>query len=207
MKIFDVTRSLCSEDIVYPGDRIPFSRQRDAGNYLISDVDISSHSGTHIDAPSHFLENGISIDEVPLSNLIGRCRVLDVGTAGTTITEDYLKGKLEGATRILLRTRFSGSRSFVENYPSLDITAARMLSKKGIRCIGIDSPSVESFRGDGAVHREILGHGCSIIEMLDLAAVEEGEYTMAALPLRLRGLDGSPARIVLLKGEECELWT
>jgi arylformamidase len=207
VKIFDVTRSLFSDNVVYPGDSVPSFEQRVAGNYLISELHLSSHSGTHIDAPVHYLEHGLAIDSVPLNNLIGRCRVIDVSDAGETITADDLEGKIKGATRLLLRTQFSGTESFIENYPCLDITAARRLSREGIKCIGIDSPSIESFHCDGAVHREILGHDCSIIELLDLTAVKEMEYMMVALPLRLAGLDGSPARVVLLKNAGDELWT
>ncbi len=207
VKIFDVTRSLFSDTVVYPGDSVPSYVQRDAGKYLISDLHFSSHSGTHIDAPAHYLESGSTIDLVPLNNLIGKCRVIDVSDAGETITSADLDGKTEGVTRILLRTQFSGTSCFIENYPCLDITAARRLSKDGIKCIGIDSPSIESFHCDGTVHREILGHGCSIIELLDLATIEEAEYMMVALPLRLAGLDGSPARVVLLKNSGDKLWT
>lgn len=207
MKIFDVTRSLFRDTIVYPGDCIPSYIQRDAGNYLISELHLSSHTGTHIDAPVHYLKKGEAIDAIPLSNLIGKCRVLDVRKAGNIISQEDLKGHIDGVSRLLLRTQFSGTNHFVEDYPSMDGTAARLISKEGLKCIGIDSPSIESFHCDGEVHREILGHGCSIIELLDLAAVEEGDYMMIALPLRLAGLDGSPARVVLLKKEEEDLWT
>lgn len=207
MKIFDVTRSLFLETLVYPGDCVPSYQQRDTGNYLISDLHFSSHSGTHVDAPAHYLKKGLTIDAVPLENLIGKCRVIDVSAAGAVITQDYLEGKTGDVPRLLLKTRFSGTSRFVTDYPCLDIGSARILSRTGVKCVGIDSPSIESFQCDGQVHREILGHGCSIIEYLDLAAIGEGDYFMAALPLRLEGLDGSPARVVLLKEEEfSKLW-
>jgi arylformamidase len=207
MKIFDVTRSLSRDTLVYPGDCAPSFIQRDAGNYLISELYLSSHTGTHIDAPVHYLKKGETIDVVPLNNLIGKCRVLDVSTAGPKISNEDLEEHIDGVSRLLLRTQFSGTNLFVEDYPSMDGTAARLISKQGLKCIGIDSPSIESYHCDGEVHREILGHGCSIIELLDLAAVEEGDYMLIALPLRLAGLVGSPARVVLLKSEEEDLWT
>jgi arylformamidase len=73
-----------------------------------------------------------------------------------------------------------------------------------MKCVGIDSPSIESYECDGAVHRELLSRGCIIIELLDLSHVEEGDYTLVALPLRFTGLDGSPARVVLLDENGCE---
>jgi arylformamidase len=199
MRIIDITRPLSSETLVYPGDKKPIFSQRDEGKYLISDLHMSSHTGTHIDAPVHYLKSGETIDCIPLINLIGRCQVLDVIDAGNTITAEYLTGKIDNVTRLLLKTSFSGHRQFVENYPSLSFDAARLITGKGICCVGIDSPSIESYLCNGTVHRELLGKGCIIIELLDLSSVPEGEYDMIALPLRLEGLDGSPARVVLMK--------
>jgi arylformamidase len=199
MRIIDITRPLSSETLVYPGDKKPIFSQRDEGKYLISDLHMSSHTGTHIDAPVHYLKSGETIDCIPLINLIGRCQVLDVSDAGNTITAEYLTGKIDNVTRLLLKTSFSGHRQFVENYPSLSFDAAHLITGKGICCVGIDSPSIESYLCNGTVHRELLGKGCIIIELLDLSSVPEGEYDMIALPLRLEGLDGSPARVVLMK--------
>jgi arylformamidase len=199
MEIFDITRPLSAETLVYPGDVKPSFTQRDEGKYLISDLLLSTHTGTHIDAPVHYLKSGETIDTIPLINLIGRCRVVDASGTDSTITAEQLIGKTDNVTRLLIKTSFSGYNQFIENYPSLSLDAAQLLTGKGIQCVGIDSPSIESFHCDGAVHRELLGKGCIIIELLDLAAVPEGDYDMIALPLRLEGLDGSPARVVLMK--------
>jgi arylformamidase len=110
-----------------------------------------------------------------------------------------IKGKINGISRVLLKTAFSTCTVFREDYPSLTIDAAQYLIKNGVQCIGIDSFSIEAFICDGAVHRELLGNDCAIIELLDLSGVGEGDYTMVALPLRLSGLDGSPARVILLQ--------
>jgi arylformamidase len=198
MIIFDVTRPLINGMLVYPGDVIPSFSQADHGRYLISDLHLSSHTGTHIDAPVHYLKSGDTIDTIPLSPLIGRCRVIDVTDAGTLITAEPLSGKLDGVKRVLLKTRFSGMAAFTEEYPSLALDAACAITDNGIECVGIDSPSIESFNCDGSVHRQLLGKGCIIIELLDLSDVPEGDYEMVALPLRLAGLDGSPARVILM---------
>jgi arylformamidase len=103
--------------------------------------------------------------------------------------------------RILLKTTFSGCTSFREDYPSLTMDAARYLTTTGALCVGIDSFSIEAFVCDGSVHRELLSHGCIIIELLDLSRVSEGDYTLVALSLRLTGLDGAPARVILVNKE------
>lgn len=202
MKIYDVTRPLKNGMLVYPGDIVPSFTQADHGRYLISDLHLSSHTGTHIDAPVHYLKTGNTIDTIPLSTLTGRCRLIDVRDAGTLITAKHLEGRIAGITRLLLKTRFSGTDSFKEPYPSLAFDAASLLTESAIECVGIDSPSIESFNCDGSVHRQLLENGCLIIELLDFSLVPDGDYDMVALPLRLAGLDGSPARVILIQKEE-----
>ena len=204
MTIIDITRSLAGNALVYPGDTPPQFSQRDAGLYLISELRLSSHSGTHIDAPVHYLKTGPTVDELPLSHLVGPCRVLDVSGAGPLIDAEDLKDRIGGCKRILFRTGFSQCSVFREDYPSLTRDAAHYLTSQGTLCVGIDSFSIEQFDCDGSVHRELLGKGCFIIELLDLSRVPEGEYTLVALPLKLAGIDGAPARVILLdeKGVE-----
>jgi arylformamidase len=201
MKIFDITRPLSKETPVYPSDTRPVFSQEEHAWYRISNLNLGSHTGTHIDAPAHCIGDGETIDRVSLDSLIGRCRVIDARPAGLMITETYLTGKLGGEQRILLKTAYSGSDSYDETYPALSPDAARFLMVQRIRCIGIDSPSVEHSGDDGTIHRHLLGNGCLIIEFLDLTDIPAGDYTMIALPLRLAGLDGSPARVVLMKEE------
>jgi len=204
MTIIDISRPLGEGSLAYPGDTTPQFTQSDAGLYLVSDIRLSSHSGTHIDAPVHYLKTGLTIDELPLPHLIGPCRVLDVTGAGPLISASHLNGRTEGAKRILLRTASSGCTSFQQDYPSLTLDAAQYLTSTGTLCVGIDSFSIEKFDCDGSVHRELLSHGCFIIELLDLPHVPEGDYTLIALPLRLAGLDGAPARVILLDRDGCE---
>ena len=198
MKIIDITRPLSEDILIYPGDKRPVFRQVDRGHYLISDLQMSTHTGTHIDAPFHYLKTGDTIDSIPLSHIMGKCRVIDMTHAGTCITSHHLKGRLDGIHRLLLKTSFSAKECFDENFPSLTADAARLITGSDMKCIGIDSPSIESYNCDGTVHRELLSHGCIIIELLDLSNVAEGDYTLVALPLRFTGLDGSPARVVLV---------
>lgn len=204
MRIIDITRPLAGDSLAYPGDTCPHFTQTDRGLYLISELQFSSHSGTHIDAPVHYLKSGQTIDEVPLFHLVGPCRVLDVSGAGPHINGSSIKGRIAGAERILLKTDFSECAFFKEDYPSLTLDAAKYLTTAGVLCVGIDSFSIEAFICDGSVHRELLSHGCIIIELLDLSGVPEGDYTLFALPLRLTGLDGAPARVILMDKKGCE---
>jgi len=199
VKIFDISLPLSENMLVYPGDIHPTFHQEDRGQYLISDLHLSTHTGTHIDAPVHYLKVGNTIDTIPLSHLIGKCRVLDFSGAGNSISANHLNGRLDGVSRLLLKTSFSGTDQFEDMYPSLAPDAARMVAARGMKCIGIDSPSIESYSSDGSVHRILLSRDCIIVELIDLSNIEEGDYDMVALPLRLKGLDGSPARVVLIK--------
>jgi arylformamidase len=202
MKYYDVTRELANGMLVYPGDVCPEFHQKDAGAYLISSLYLSSHTGTHIDAPVHYLKTGDTIDTIPLENLLGPCRVIDLGDVNGLISRKSILGKLGSERRILIKTSYSGKTDFIQNYPSLSLDAAQYLISCGILCIGIDSPSIESFQCDGSVHRHLLNNACVIIELLDLSGVPEGVYEMIALPLRLVGLDGAPARVILKENKE-----
>lgn len=193
----DITRELSEEILIFPGgDPKPAFRTEDHGAYLLSLLSLSTHTGTHIDAPSHYLKDDRTVDLIDPGRLVGRCRVVDLGTA-TAVSRADLAGKTDGAERILLKTWFSGRAAFDPAYPFLTEDAAARLVDDGVVCVGIDSPSIEAFDGDGTVHRILLDEGIAVIELLDLSAVSEGEYYMAALPLRLKGLDGSPARAIL----------
>jgi arylformamidase len=204
VKIIDITRPLSESILTYPGDSPPVFRQEVHGNYLITDLHMSTHTGTHIDAPFHYLKTGDTIDTIPLSHVMGTCRVLDVTREGTSITANHLKGRLDNVDRLLLKTSFSNTNQFEENYPSLTPDAARLITSCNMKCVGIDTPSIESYECDGTVHRELLGRGCIIIELLDLSHVEERDYTLVALPLPFIGLDGSPSRVVLIDENGCE---
>jgi arylformamidase len=204
VKIIDITRPLSENIITYPGDIPPVFRKEDHGHYLITNLHLSTHTGTHIDAPVHYLKTGDTIDTIPFSHVMGTCRVLDVTHAGTSITPNHLKGQMDDVDRLLLKTSFSNTGWLEGSFPSLTADAAHLITLCNMKCVGIDSPSIESYEGDGTVHRQLLSHRCIIIELLDLSHVEEGEYTLVALPLRLTGLDGSPSRVILIDENGCE---
>jgi arylformamidase len=194
----DISRVLSPGVVVYPGDTVPSIAKRDTGEYLISDLALSSHSGTHIDAPDHYLRDGRTVDRIPLDLLIGPCRVVEV--EGTEIGPAELEGRIDGATRLLLKTWFSRRTRYVAPFPSLTPEGARYLVGAGVRLVGTDAPSIEGEGSDGGVHRTLLASMGAVIELLDLSAVPEGDYRLIALPLRLSDGDGAPARVVLEAG-------
>jgi len=200
--VYDITRPLSEDTLIYPGDIRPRFNEIDNGQYRVTEMTLATHTGTHIDAPSHYLEGGLTVDAIPPERLAGPAQVLDCSDAEGIIGPGHLAGRLSGTRTLLLKTWFSGRQEFDPGYPALSVEAAGLIAGAGITCLGTDAPSIEAFEGDGAVHRLLLGHGTVILELLDLSAVPEGEYFMVALPLRLKGLDGSPVRAVLCKQEE-----
>jgi arylformamidase len=199
VKVYDITRDLSEGAVLYPGDVRPRFHEVDNGQYRVTEMTLGSHTGTHIDAPSHYLKGGRTVDRIPLEVLTGQARVLDCSDVESVIGPGRLAGHLVGTRTLLLKTWFSEREAFEPGYPALSLDAARLIADAGITCVGIDAPSIEAFDGDGSVHRMLLGHGTVILELLDLSAVPEGEYGMVALPLRLKGMDGSPVRAILCK--------
>jgi arylformamidase len=205
MRIYDVTVPLSSEVPTFPGDP-PFEMQRvsrigEGSPYALARLAMGSHSGTHVDAPSHFLGDGATVDELPLEILLGKARVVDLSVSEKVERLDLEALDLSDDLRVLIKTRMSGQlrhRGFQEDYTYLTPDAAVYLAQIGIKLVGIDYLSIERFgSADYASHRALLGAGVVIVEGLDLSEVEPGEYEMACLPLRIVGADGSPARVVL----------
>lgn len=200
--VVDITRPLGVDVPRYPGVEKPFFRTRELDGYTVTDLRLTTHTGTHLDAPSHTRAGGTTVDRIPLERLVGRVSVLDLKDTEDAISPEDLAGRLPKEGGILLKTRASGARSFGPEFPHLTMEAARFLAMASPAVVGIDSPSIEGFGGDGSVHREFLGRGIPILELLDLSGAHAGEYFMVALPLPLEGLDGAPVRVILFEGEE-----
>ena len=159
------------------------------------------HSGTHVDAPSHFLAGGASVDQLPLEILLGKARVVDLKVLDRIRRKDLEEADLRDDIRVLLKTRMSGqlrTREFQAGFVSLAEDAAAYLVQAGLKLVGIDYLSIDPHDStDWPAHRLLLGAGVVVIEGLDLSEVEAGEYEMACLPLRIEGAEAAPARVVL----------
>jgi arylformamidase len=201
----DVTRPLRDGMPVWPGDPpVRFRRVLDAGAgdpATVTALELSTHSGTHVDAPRHFLPDGATVDELPPDVAIGLARVVAVGDQAEVRIDDLEPHRLQAGDRILLRTRNSDRprdpAAFASGCVSLSEPAARWLAAHRISLVGIDGPSIGAADDGAATHRVLLEAGIWIVEDLDLSAVGEGDCEMVCLPLRLEGLDGSPVRCLL----------
>jgi arylformamidase len=189
----------------YPGnpefELQPVKRIAEGGSSNVSRLVLGTHTGTHVDAPKHFFDDGPGADALALDLLIGRSRVIDLPHRGG-ITEDHLAAAgLREDLRVLLRTPNSALwnwNGFHQDYTYLTEGAARYLVDQGVKVVGIDYLSVEQFHKAGApAHHALLGAGVIVIEGLNLSDAEAGQYEMYCLPLRIGGADGAPARVVL----------
>jgi arylformamidase len=168
----------------------------------LSAISMGAHSGTHVDAPIHFLQQGQGIDNIPIDTLVGRARVIEIRDPELIKPEELVGLGIRDGERILFKTENSShvwqKDEFVEDFVFISDAAADFLVDRGVRLIGIDYLSVGSFKHGGSyVHKTLLNGGIWIIEGLNLSNVTPGNYDFICLPLRIVGGDGAPARAIL----------
>ena len=201
--IYDISPPISPSTVVWPGDTPP-SREvlmdiATGDTVTLSTLHSTVHLAAHADAPSHYQANAPSIDERNLNLYLGPCQVFHVNTAkGELVRWDHLAHEIR-ATRILIRTdTFADWAHFNEDFAALDPTFVATCAGKGVRLIGIDTPSVDLFSSKTLPsHHTFLRYDMAILEGLDLSQVPEGIYELIALPLRLVGFDASPVRAIL----------
>ena len=207
-RIFDISVPVVHGGLVYPGNPEihveAHSELTKGGSSNVSRISFGSHTGTHVDAPRHFFEAGSTVDRLPLDALIGPAMVVAFPDEVMSVTAELLRPhSLDGVERLLIRTRNSGfvrEREFHRDFTFVAPDAADHLAAAGIKLVGVDYLSVEQFRsGHHRTHRTLLERGIVIVEGLDLSGIEAGQYVFTCLPLRLEGLDGAPARAVLMR--------
>jgi arylformamidase len=188
----------------WPGDA-PFEcgwtmRIADGATVNLSRVGGSPHVGTHADAPLHVHDGWPATDLLPLEAFLGDALVLDVSDAPAgPLSLDMGDARLAGVERLLLRTgRGIAGGSFPVEWPVLDPRSAAALAERGLRLLGVDSPSVDGRHSTQLeVHHALFAGGAYVLENLDLRGVPDGRYELIALPQRLIGLDAAPVRAVL----------
>jgi len=167
----------------------------------LSHLAMGVHSGTHMDAPVHFLPGAPGLDEMPLTATMGEARVIEIEHQREITTEELRKHELRPGERVLFRTSNSQrawkASGFVEDFVYICEEAASYLAEAGVRTVGVDYLSVGGYPDGAAVHRILLDAGIWIIEGLDLSPVTAGRYEMICLPVKLHGSDGAPARAIL----------
>ena len=204
---FDISVPIANGGAVYPGNpeiRIePQQEMAKGSSSNVSSLAFGSHTGTHVDAPKHMIDDGESVDKLPFDTLMGPAVLVDVGTKCMAVGAQELKlHELKGHKRILIKTRnsaFIRDPGFREDYTYLAPDGAEYLVSLGVKLVGVDYFSVEQFHsGHHRSHLALLNAGVVIVEGLDLSQPPPGPYDFRVLPLRLAGLDGAPARAVLV---------
>ena len=168
----------------------------------VSVLSLGSHTGTHMDAPLHFIKGGRSLDKMPLDATIGPCRVIEIKHKEAVTVEEIQTQRIKPGERILFKTRNSKKSwktdDFDEDFIYISREAAAFLAKAKVLTVGIDYLSVGGFRKDGIeTHHALLGAGIWVIEGLNLAKVPPGKYELCCLPLKVLNSDGAPARALL----------
>ena len=199
--LFDITRTIGLDTLVYPGDRQHRINLPAAGeNVDLPELELGAHTGTHLDAPAHFIEGGATLDQIPLERFFCRAQVID-GRGHSVLGEETIAGlEIRGGEAVLFRTdnELLSRELFSADYVHLSVDLAQRLIELQAGLVGIDYLSVDSADGpDYPVHSALLGAGMLILEDCDLRDVRAGRYRLTCLPLRLAGTDAAPCRAML----------
>jgi arylformamidase len=208
MPIYDISLPISESLAVWPGDppiRITQSSHLDMGDAATaSRLDMGAHTGTHVDAPAHFITGGNSVDALDLEVLVGPALVVHEPQA-SVLTAEVLEGLNipPGTERLLFRTRNSerwaqADGTFDEDFVAISEDGARWLVERGVRLVGVDYFSVGPFSETTPTHLVLLSAGVVAVEGLNLNQIAPGMYQLVCLPLKLVGGDGAPARAILI---------
>lgn len=209
MRIHDISLPLYPGMVEYPGDP-PFALELQNSlsgkdGFNLCSLALGSHCGTHLDAPFHYFPEGPTVDKIPLEDLMGPVKVIEVAGDVESILPKHLEGKSIGeGDRILFKTRNSKllrKERFEPDFIFLSPEASEYLARKKVKLVGIDYLSIDGFSSENSPsHKILLAENIVILEGLDLANVPEGDdYVLLALPLKIIDCDGSPVRAVLIE--------
>lgn len=208
MRTYDITLTITPQSIVWPGDP-PVIMERTSSiasgdNSNVTHISMSCHTGTHVDAPDHFLNNGKTVEALPLDLLVGRAYVLHLPDVNLITASVLMQADIPPRTRrLLFKTRNSeywakGSNEFHTDFVGLSVDAAELLVDRNVKLVGIDYLSIAPYKMGTPAHTILLNAGVVVIEGLDLYQVSQGRYTLHCLPLKLGGADGAPTRCILV---------
>jgi arylformamidase len=201
--LWDISPVISPQLPVWPGD-VPFSTETtwqmgEGCPVQVARIAMSTHTGAHCDAPSHYDADGLSIDQVALDAYIGRCRVIDCIGASPVLPEHVAHALQDVPARVLLRTyRKAPVERWDAGFAAVEPATIELLAEHGVRLVGIDTPSLDPQQSKTMdAHQAVRACRMAILEGVVLDAVAAGDYELIALPLRLAGLDASPVRAVL----------
>ncbi len=204
----DVSVGLRDGMVHWPGNpqvKIERTQDMERGDHCnVSTLSMGSHTGTHIDAPVHFLKGGVGIDRMPFLATNGRARIIEIKNRSVIEPQELVPHRIRRGERILFKTvnseRCWKLKRFVKDFVYLSTEAGQFLVRRGIRTVGVDYLSVGGYRKNGKeIHRVLLEAGIWIIEGLDLSRVGPGRFNLACLPVKILNGDGAPARAMLQK--------
>jgi arylformamidase len=205
--IIDISLPITPKMPIWPGDPCPALETvttLEHEGVQVSRLILGTHTGTHVDAPRHFIPGGRTIDQLDLAALIGLCRVIELmRVEGQISRADLQQFELQSGDRVLLKThnsRQSAVRTFARDFVALEPSAADYLCEQGVRLVGIDGPSIDAWNASTfPCHKRLLGADALILENLVLRHVMPGVYHLSAVPLNLIGADGCPVRALLTR--------
>jgi arylformamidase len=206
--MYDISIGISPDMPVWPGDPAVVLKRveaiQDGANANVTKLECSVHSGTHVDAPVHFIDGATGVESLPLRLLIGRAYVVHLLKTNVIDAATLEEADIPSRTRrVLFRTSNSqywarGERNFQKDFVAIDASGAAWLVKKNIQLVGVDYLSVAPFGASRETHRILLEAGVVVAEGLDLSGISQGRYTLYCLPLKLVGSDGAPARVLLV---------
>lgn len=202
MEMYDVTAPIYEGMPVYKNkeEKQPKISTVVNGHVTESRISMDVHTGTHVDAPRHMINGGKTIETIPLEKLIRPCKVFDLTAVEEKISREDLEHlPIEKNDFVLFKTKNSYEDHFNFSFVYVSESAAEFLKEKGIDGVAIDALGIERAQEGHPTHRILLSSGIIIMEGLRLKDVPEGEYFMICAPLKITGVDASPARVVLLK--------
>lgn len=207
VKIFDISWPISQEITAYKDRKtVEFQpiKSFEADGVRESVITLGAHTGTHVDAPSHFQKDGGTIDKLDLSQVIGKCKVFDMSSVTDGITQDHLENlDIQPHDIILFKTVNSANQAtakFTPNFIFLEISGAQYLVQRNVKAVGIDYLGIERGQAGHLTHNLLFKHNIVIIEGLRLQSIKQGSYFLCCLPLAMVGLEAAPARAVLIEG-------
>lgn len=206
MKLYDISMPISTDMPVFKNESsrkpelIPV-KSIDENQVVIHKILLDLHSGTHIDAPSHYFKEGKTIDQLSMTKEVTKCRVIDLTSVEDRICEvDLIKHHIQNGEFVLLKTKNSSDNVFNPEFVYLTEEGARYLIQQGVKGVGIDAMTIERNQPNHETHKLLLEKEIMIIEGLRLANVMAGDYSMVALPINIVGAEAAPTRVLLVEG-------